>query len=248
MVLRTCLLAAMAGLIALAGISRDASATITITLEWGACSGFCIGVGTPIIVFPGGGQTLRLDVYLTHDEVSGLAAHTFSLNFDTTPTDNELNLTPGMAPLEWAGTDVDPGPGVELYAPITAGTHGTVESTASVTGRINSFESVSFGLPLPRNGAAYTVGTWTATAPARYRVAQVFFTTTPAWDDSGADVFAGAFNGLADVSANGNFEAFPPGPINFGTATVYLPEPGTVSLLGLGLLGLALADRRARRS
>ena len=233
----------------LLGIAQNAAATITIALEWGECgggTGGCTATGTDTIaVNPGGGQTLRLDIFMSHDLTQGLMAHSFSLNFDT-DLDNELNLGP-MASVEWVGTDVDPGFRFAPYSPLQAGVT-TNESSGASAGRINSFESALVISPavLPRNGAAYTVGTFTATAPARYRVGQAYFTTNGAITD-GADVFSGLFNGSFDRFFDGNDVEIPQGTIVFGTATLNLvPEPGTVSLLGLGLVGLVLARRRSR--
>jgi hypothetical protein len=245
-------LVAIVTFLGMLGAAGDAGATATITLEWGDCgggSGGCAGVGTSTLTVDwGGGQTLRLDIFLTHDEVLGLGAHVFSLNFDT-DLGNELNLTGGMSPLEWAGTDTHPGPATELYGPFTAGLGGTRESTGLVAGRLNSFDSATLYTPLPRTGLAYTVGTFTATAPARYRVGQVFFTVNAGFVISdGADIFAGAFNAGFDVSVNGLYQ---PVTMNFGTASLnakLIPEPGTVSLLGMGLIGLVLVRRRSRRS
>jgi MYXO-CTERM domain-containing protein len=244
---------AVAALVWLAGATKDATAAVTISLEWGACGGGAGGCtatgGNLIAVGAGGGQTLRLDVYLRHDLTQGLESHTFSLNFDTA-LDNELSFTAGMAPVEWAGSDVDPGTGVSSYGPFTAGL--TIqESTPSQAGRVNSFESGGLTGVLPANGLAYTVGTSTATAPARYRVGQVFFTAINTPIDDGSDVFSGLFNGLFDLIVDGVSVTVPPGTITFGTAGLYpvaIPEPGTSSLLGLGLLGLVLAARGRRRS
>src|SRR5262245_62065974 len=117
--------AMMVAMLGLVGMTRDASATATVTLLWGAATGGTLGVGTnSVTVTPGGGQTLRLDIYLTHDEVTGMNAHTFSINFDT-DLGNELNFTGGMAPVEWSGTDTNPGPLAEVYGPFTAGLEGT---------------------------------------------------------------------------------------------------------------------------
>ena len=245
------LLAALLFLAFLTGISRDAAATVTIALVWGDCGGpgppgSCTATGSSTIGADGG-QTLRLDIFLSHDLTQGIAAHTFSLNFDTN-LDNELNLGP-MAQTEWVGTDVDPHPFVfSPYSPFTAGVT-TQESSGATAGRINSYESAAFVGVLPANGVAYTVGTSTATAPALYRVGQAYFTVNGVFPlVDGADIFSGAFNGLFDVWVDGDNNVIPSNTIVFGTATVNpaTPEPGTVSLLGLGLLGLVLASRRSR--
>ena len=140
----------------------------------------------------------------------------FSLNFDT-DLGNELNLTGGMPPVEWTGTDTNPGPITDNYGPLAAGLGGTVESTGSVAGRINSFDSASAGFTvLPRTGLAYSVGTFTATAPASYRVGQAFFTVNAGAFTDGADVFSGEFS-VFDGTANGLLQ---PVTMNFRTASV----------------------------
>jgi len=243
--------ALMAAMLCLVGMTRDAGATITISLEWSGCgsgTGGCTATGTDTItVNPGGGQTLRLDIYMATNLTQGIKAQTFSLNFDTT-LENELNLGP-MAQIEWLGTDVNPTPALDIYGPLTGGAT-TLESTGVVAGRVNSYDSgFDVAFFLPANSTAYTVGTVTATAPARYRVAQAFFTTNGALTD-GADIFTGAFNGLFDEIIDGlNIEQNAVAGVVYGSATLnVVPEPGTISLLGLGLVGLILAGRRSRRS
>jgi hypothetical protein len=242
----------MAATLCLVGTAKDASATITITLEWGACGGGTGGCsalgGQAITVNPGGGQTLRLDVFLQHDLAAGFESHSFSLNFDTDLGD-ELNLGP-MTSVEWGGSDVDPGPGVSTYAALSTGVTTADSPGPGGPGRINSYESATLTNRLPATGLAYSVGTFTATAPARYRVGQAFFTVNGAVTD-GADIFSGAFNlpGILDSYVDGDGNPISQGTVTYGTATVnVVPEPGTVSLLGLGLIGLVLAGRRARRS
>jgi hypothetical protein len=239
--------ALMAAMVCLVGMTKDASATITVTLEWGACSA-CTGLGTDtLLVAPGGGQTLRLDIFMSHDVAAGFESHSFSLNFDTA-LDNELNLGP-MTTIEWGGSDVDPGPNTSSYSALSTGV-STLDSTGANAGRANSFESAGITGVLPASGVAYSVGTNTATAPARYRVGQAFFTVTASAASDGADIFSGAFNlpGIIDTFVDGNGTLISNATVIYGNATVNIPEPGTVSLLGLGILGLVLAGRRVRRS
>jgi hypothetical protein len=241
--------ALMTAMLAMVGMTRDAGATVTISLVWETCTGGCIGLGTDTIEVAAGPQTARLGIILTHNDPDTLSIHAFSLNYDTA-LENELNVNTAMAQTnEWGGSDTDPGGASQLYAPLTGGLSGFVESTGVLAGRVNTYESGALGPGLPANGLLYSVGTASATAPATYRVGFVTFVINGALTD-GADIFSGAFNTGVDGIFDGlNNDLVLGGQVNFGTATVNapIPEPGTVSLLGLGLVGLVVAGRRNRR-
>jgi hypothetical protein len=224
--------ALMAAMVCLVGMTRDAGATVTISLVFTSCSGGtgCVsGVGTnALTVNPGGGQTIEMDVILTHNEATGLGGHFFSVNFDS-DLGNELDLLVAKA---WGGFTYMVTMASATYSPLGAGVGPNTESTGAVGGQIGTYESgttATQGLP----AGTYTVGT------ARFLV-----TSNVTLD--GDDLFSGLFRAGFDTIANG---ANQPTVNIFGTGSVSaIPEPGTASLLGLGIVGLVLAGRRSRRS
>jgi len=222
--------ALMAAMVCLVGMARDASALVTFDLIWTTTSGTGI-VGTNSI-FADAGDVIQLDVRMTTTQT--LQFHGISVNFDTDLGD-ELNL---IGTREWAGSTFGTGTMATSYAPLSVGVTSTFESTGGMAGRINTYSSGQLSGPLFLPNGTYAVGT-------------AKFTVTANVGTDGFDVFSGLFNGVIDSVNNNLGLVIPAGDpsVVFNNASVnVIPEPGTVSLLGLGLVGLVLAGRRSRRS
>jgi len=235
----------MAAMIAMVGMTRDASATVTISLRWETCTscvGFVAGASNTITA-NAGTQTARLGIFLSHDDLDEVQIYNFSLAYDQDLA-NELNVnTLVMNTSEWAGTDVDPSGMTDLFAPL-----GGLAFTESgvVAGAVQNIDSASLGGNLPGQGLPYSAGTFVGVAPLTpYRVGFVTFIINGAVTD-GVDIISGDLfgpDGIFDGLGNDIV-----GQTTYDSATVNLvPEPGTASLLGLGLVGLVLAGRRTRR-
>ena len=113
------------------------------------------------------------------------------------------------------------------------GVSGVSPSGPATTGFVFTFEAGTLF-----NGVSASFGS--------FKIGEIWFEAQPSLGTDGADAASGFFN----VGFDGAFDnAGSPVAMNFGNAAVDLwgPEPGTATLLGLGLLGLTLAGRRHRK-
>jgi len=117
---------------------------------------------------------------------------------------------------------------------LSAGLEVTQESAASVEGQLYTFEAASLG-----TGPASTTLTF----------ARVVFTTNHAnVTTNGNDIFSGIFDPRDAVGCNALGCVITSSVVFEGGIAVNLvPEPGTISLFGLGIGALVLAGGRRGR-
>jgi len=224
------LMVAMAGLLGFAG---SASANATLDLIWTGSTNTSAVLGGSAIQ-AASGDTLTLAVYITAG-TEGLSSYGISIEFDSALL-NQLNVV-GTAEYGLKPTvTCTPFPScffdTPTMAPFTPGVSSVIESTTSAPGFVYTFEAGTLGNGLLASFGAFQIG-------------EIMFSVNPSVVTDGPDVLSGFFN----VGADGAYDnASQPVTMNFNSAAVdaFAPEPGTATLLCLGLVGLAVAGRRSR--
>lgn len=223
-----------AGLIGLGGFVRDARAGSTIDLLFVGLNGGPIGATNTVTVAPS--DVLTMAALMRND--SFLTIGVFSLNYDL-DGDNELDV---VSSFQWSGVLLKGG---DLYKSLGGATSPTTDTF------VGSYSGATGNAALPRllppSAGAFAGG---------YQMGTVTWHAGAAVNNDGADIISGLLNfgidgwfgcpGVASCTGTVGFTDLS-GVLQFNSATVNLiPEPGTASLLGLGLLGLVLMGRRAR--
>jgi hypothetical protein len=210
--------AMVAGLVGLGGFVRDARAGATVDLLFVGINGGAIAATNTVTVSPS--ATLTMAARLTADQ--SLTVAIFSLNYDL-DSDNELDV---VDVFQWSGVAINK-TASDFFAP----PGGLSPTTATFVGSFSG-STTNFAGPRVLPPGSYQMGTvvWHANAG----------------QSDGADIISGLLNPGIDAFGDGAFN-FIDNLVLFRSATVnFVPEPGTASLLGLGLVGLMLVGRRNR--
>lgn len=219
--------AVVAALVGVAGSARDARAGATVDLFFIGVNGGSIGSTNTVTADVYGGDTYTMAVLLTTDQALTVAS--LSLNYELEGHE-VLDIVSAFV---WKGLSLNPS-GTIRFAPFRPLDPSTATFVGSFNGATNDQTPPIAGLP----AGAYQMATVT------WKVNAVNAQT----DVGSHDILAGLFNQGVDVFRDAGFDDIS-GLVRFRSATVILmPEPGTASLLGLGLVGLIQARRRLRAS
>ena len=206
-------------LIGAALLSSDSRAGATVDLLFVGRNGGAIAPTDTVAALPG--DTLTMAVRLRNDQ--SLTAAVFSLNYDL-DGDNELDV---VSAFQWLGVPLG-SKGSDFFAPLAP--------LSPVTPTfVGSFQGYAINVSLPRT---------LPPSPGGYQMGTVVWKVNPGVNDDGADIISGILNPGVDAFGDAVFNEIS-ARVRFNSATVNLiPEPGTASLLGLGLVGLVLLRRR----
>lgn len=218
--------AMVAGLVGLGGFVREARAGVTIDLLFVGRDGGAITPTNTVTLNPGETPNLTMAVLMRNDET--VAVMVYSMNYDLN-LGNELDI---VSQFQWEGVALNK-QSTDFFAPIA----GFSPTTATFVG---SFQGATSNIapppirPLSPSAGAFAGG---------YQMGTVTWHVVGASND-GVDIISGLLNFGIDGAAGGALQDLT-NVIQFNGATVnVIPEPGTASLLGLGLVGILLMGRR----
>jgi hypothetical protein len=215
----------VAGLVAMGGFVRDARAGATIDLLFVGVNGGAIAPSDTVTV--SAGDQLTMAAVMTNDQTLTIAV--FSMNYDL-DGDNELDV---VAQFQWGGVPIAKA-GTDFFSPIGAFSPTTATFVGSFQGA-----TTNFGGPrlLPVAGGAFAGG---------YQMGTVIWKVGAGVNNDGVDIISGLVNFGVDFFADAQFNDINNELLFHGATVNFVPEPGTASLLGLGLVGLLLVGRRSR--
>ena len=212
----------MAGMAFVLAVAPQASATSVDLVQIGGTATCDSGTG---VCTGAVGDTMRFAITMDVDS-DGVNAWSLDLAWDS-GLQNALTLDAHAAPASFYRGFVDPGPPPTTIGYTVLGSTGTQQSSPTETGYVRQVAGgIAQVLTDTISDTSFRAGTATFTIDGTVQ----------------SNVALGFF--LGDGNAMGNSASTFITP-NFGSWIInQTPEPGTTFLMGLGLLGLALAGRR----
>lgn len=211
-------------------LARDSRAGATVDLLFVGRNGGAIAPTDSVVALPG--DTLTMAVLLRNDEP--LIYASFALNYDL-DADDELDI---VSAFQWRGVRIGKGL-TDLFVPydllgfgLAPRPDGRGQTVPPTTTFVGSFQGQTLNSlrTLPPSAGAFAGG---------YQMGTIVWKANAGVADDGADIVSGLLNFGWDAvlrTSAGNVG------VDFNPAAV-IPEPGTASLLGLGIVGLGLLWR-----